>query len=466
MDVAEREKRAVTLSSVIAAVGLTGLKLGVGAVTGSLGLLAEAAHSGLDLVAALITYAAVRISGKPADLHHQYGHAKVENLSAFVEVLLLLVTCGWIVVEAVERLVHPRGVQPTIWAFGVVGVAILVDFSRSRALARAAEKYDSQALAADALHFSTDIWSSAVVLVGLGLVKAGEYSGHPETWARADAGAALIVAVLVLTVSLRLGRQAVDVLLDRAPSGLDHEIVAAVERLEGVLDCGRARVRRAGSQTFVDLNVAVARNLTLEQTHDIAEQVEAAVRQLVPGADVIVHAEPQERAGELLAERVRAVASNHHLDVHHISVHKISDQLYIDLDLEVEGHLNLTQAHELAGQLEAALREDIPDIAEINTRLESRDDHLDYGQDLTSRSSELVQRVEALARETAEVRDCYDVRIHRVHGNLFVSLHCTFEGEWSIEAVHEAASAIEGRLYREIENLERVVVHAEPVKPP
>src|SRR5271167_4845580 len=232
----QSEKRAVALNSVFAAVVITGLKVVVGITTGSLGILSEAAHSGLDLVAAAITYFSVRVSDMPADAEHQYGHGKVENFSAFIETGLLLLTCVWIVYEACKRLFfHSVEIEPSVWAFAVMATSIAVDYWRSQRLQHIASKYDSQALRADALHFSTDVWSSAVVILGLALVLAGRSYSQP--WlSKADPIAALVVACIVVQVSWRLARQTIDALLDAAPAGVRARIIEEVYRVDGVLE--------------------------------------------------------------------------------------------------------------------------------------------------------------------------------------------------------------------------------------
>ena len=256
-----REKKVVAATSVVAAIFLTGTKLVVGLLTGSLGILAEAAHSALDLVAAVITLFAVRVSDKPADETHPYGHGKVENLSALAETLLLLLTCVWIIFEAIRRLFFVTiEVDPSLWAFLIMGMSIVIDFSRSRALARVAKKYRSQALEADALHFSTDIWSSAVVIVGLIFVKIGEYRGGDKTiFERADAIAALVVSAIVICVSYKLGRRAIDALLDRAPQGLAEQLSKSVQEIAGIRRVTRTRVRDVGNRIFVDMTIDVPR---------------------------------------------------------------------------------------------------------------------------------------------------------------------------------------------------------------
>lgn len=292
---ADKEKRFVASTSVLAAVALTSMKIVVGYFTGSIGILSEAAHSGLDLVAAAVTLWAVRASARPADEDHPYGHGKIENFSALFETGLLLATCVWIVYEAMKRLLFEEShVEVSVWAFVVMGTSIVVDISRSRALARAAEKHRSQALEADALHFSTDVWSSSVVIVGLCCVWAAERFHLP--WLKqADAVAALGVAGIAMIVSLRLGKKSVDDLLDAAPAGL-IERVAHAARVPGVLAVTQVRVRQSGAHTFADIHIEVPRGMTFDGAHELTHAAEDAVREAVPGADIVVHADPAEAA--------------------------------------------------------------------------------------------------------------------------------------------------------------------------
>lgn len=289
----ERAKQSAALSSLVAAIALTAFKIVVGLATGSLGILAEAAHSGLDLVAAAMTFVAVRISDRPPDSTHLYGHGKVENLSALAETLLLLGTCVWIAWEAGHRLMyHTAVVEVTVWSFVVMATSIVIDFSRSRMLSRAAKKYHSQALEADALHFQTDIWSSTVVIVGLVCVKLSEWVPALAGLKQADAVAALGVSMVVVWVSWQLGRRTVDALVDRAPEGMEERIQAVVEALDGVRDCHAIRLRYSGPVLFIDLHVTVDGNQTLFAAHTLTETIEDVIRGEVPGADVTVHPEP------------------------------------------------------------------------------------------------------------------------------------------------------------------------------
>jgi cation diffusion facilitator family transporter len=290
---ANHEKNSAALNSVVAAFLLTGMKVVVGVMTGSLGILAEAAHSGLDLAAALMTCLAVRAATKPPDQDHAYGHGKVENLSALAETLLLLLTCAWIIRESVVRLTARHvEVDASIWAFLVMAISIAVDISRSRMLSRVATRHRSQALEADALHFSTDIWSSAVVILGLLGVKLAGWYPNLAFLLKADAVAALVVAAIVVAVSGRLGFRTIQGLLDSSPPGVGEQVIKTVSKMDGVFDCHAVRVRHSGPYYFVDLHITVDGEQSLRSAHELTERVEQAVQEILPDADVTVHPEP------------------------------------------------------------------------------------------------------------------------------------------------------------------------------
>lgn len=292
---AKREKRSAALSSVFAAIGLTTFKLIVGVLTNSLGILAEAAHSGLDLVAAAMTYFAVRASDKPPDKEHTFGHGKIENLSALFETLLLLATSGWIIYEAIQRLFFVSvKVEASIWSFIVMGASIVIDYTRSRILYRAARKYNSQALEADALHFSTDIWSSSVVILGLIGLYIARYIPGLDWMHKADSVAALVVAVIVIYISGQLGWRTISALLDTAPQGLAEKIEKVAASIPGVVDAHAIRIRPSGAHTFIDMHVTMNGNVSLNKAHATTEAIEEAIMKEVSPADVTVHVEPAE----------------------------------------------------------------------------------------------------------------------------------------------------------------------------
>jgi cation diffusion facilitator family transporter len=298
---AEHEKRTAAATSMVAAVGLTAFKIVVGISTGSLGILAEAAHSALDLIAAIITYLAIRISAKPADQTHLYGHGKVENLSAMIETMLLLVTCVWIIYEAVNRIFFKTvAVEASYWAFIVMAASIIIDFSRSRVLYRAARKHNSQALEADALHFSTDIWSSSVVIIGLIIVKIAEIKKEWFFLEKADSIAALFVAIIVIYVSIRLGIRTVQALLDAAPRGLYGTIKKTVEEIPGVMNCHNIRFRSSGPRIFIDIHILTDGTQSLNSAHELTDLIEKKIQETLPQADIMVHPEPGKNSDDFL----------------------------------------------------------------------------------------------------------------------------------------------------------------------
>lgn len=457
----QREKKAVALNSVWAAIGITSLKVVVGVSTGSLGILSEAAHSGLDLVAAVVTFFSVRLSDKPADADHQYGHGKVENFSAFIETGLLLLTCVWIVYEALRRLFfHETHINPSVWAFVVMGISIVVDVWRSRRLRHIADKYDSQALLADALHFSTDIWSSAVVILGLGFVLAGELWSIP--WlAKADPIAALAVACIVVYVSWRLARQTIDALLDGAPSGVRTRIIEELYRVDGVLEIERVRIRRGGSRYFVDVAVAMPRTVTFQKSEQISNEVAECIRELLPDADVVVNAVARAHRTESVFDRIRAVATRNNLNVHDISVQDHSGKLLVEQHVELDETLSLKDAHDRVTLLETEMRADMPEISNILTHIESEPARIETS-DGTIRVPSFERKLYAVTESFPEVVDMHDLVFKRVGGRLYLSLHCTMKDDLPLSRVHDIQTAMEGRFRQEVPELFRVLIHPEP----
>jgi cation diffusion facilitator family transporter len=455
------EKRAVAGNSVLAAIAVTALKIVVGITTGSLGILSEAAHSGLDLLAAIITLFSVRVSDKPADSEHQYGHGKIENFSAFIETGLLLLTCIWIVYEAIRRMFfHHTAVEPTAAAFLVMFVSMAVDYWRSRALGRIATKYESQALEADALHFSTDIWSSAVVVLGLVLVLVGR--SYDIAWlADADPVAALFVAGVVVYVSSRLARRTIDALLDAAPAEVRGKIVAAVSSVDGLLEVDRVRIRRSGNRYFADVSVGLPRGVTFQRSEQVSRAVTEAVRSVLPNADVVVHSVPRASLAENIFDRVRAVATRNNLNVHDVSVQDIGGRLHVEQHLELDERLSLKDAHEQVSLLESEIRRDVPEISTILTHIESEPATIETSDEIV-RDAALEKRLRAAAAEFPEILDVHDVEIKRVRGRLYVSCHCTMSDELPLSRVHDISTELEIRFKQDSPELFRVLIHPEP----
>jgi cation diffusion facilitator family transporter len=455
------EKRAAAGNSVLAAVVITGLKVVVGISTGSLGILSEAAHSGLDLIASLLTFFSVGVSDKPADADHQYGHGKIENFSAFVETGLLLLTCAWIIYEAVLRLFFRRiDIEPSIAAFAVMLFSMCLDWWRSRVLARIASKYDSQALEADALHFSTDIWSAGVVVLGLGLVLLGR-TLHVDWLRDSDPIAALFVAGVVVSVSWRLARRTIDALLDAAPPGVRSQIYDAVLRVEGVLEVDRIRIRRAGNRFFADLAVGLARTVTFQRSGQLAASVTDAVHKVLPDADVTVQPLPRAQHSENVFDRIRAVATHKNLNVHDISVQDLDGRLHVEQHVELDERMSLKEAHDEVTELEADMRRDVPEISEILTHIESEPATIEKPEEVVS-DAELEHRLKAVASQFPEVLDVHDFVIKRVRGRMYISCHCTLSDELSLARVHDIQTELEIRFKQDAPELFRVLIHPEP----
>lgn len=460
-DLMRAEKRSAAGNSVLAAVVITGLKVFVGFTTGSLGILSEAAHSGLDLIAALLTYFSVGVSDKPADADHQYGHGKVENFSAFVETGLLLLTCVWIIYEAVVRLfLRHIEIEPSIAAFAVMLFSMAVDWWRSRALGRIAQKYDSQALEADALHFSTDVWSAGVVVLGLALVTVGR--AYHVDWLRdSDPIAALFVAGVVVSVSWRLARRTVDALLDAAPAGVRSQIYDAVLHVDGVLEVDRIRIRRAGNRYFTDLAVGLARTVTFQRSDQLVAAVSDAVHRILPDADVTVQPLPRAQRTENIFDRIRAVAARRNLNVHDISVQDLAGSLHVEQHIELDERMTLKEAHDQVTELEADMRDELPDISEILTHIESEPATIEKPEELVS-DAELEHRLKAVAAQFPEILDVHDFIFKRVRGRLFLSCHCTFSDDLSLARVHDIQTELEIRFKQDAPELFRVLIHPEP----
>lgn len=455
----ERAKRLVALLSVLAAMLLTSLKLTVGLTTGSLGILSEAAHSGLDLLAAIVTVSAVGVAGRPADKIHPYGYGKAENLGALTETVILLVTCVWIIYEAIRRLIgNVVEVDANVWAFAVMIVSVLVDLGISRALMRGARRYDSQALQADALHYSTDVLSSSVVIAGLVFVRLAAAFDVPAL-ERADAIAAFGVAAIVLMVSFRLGRAAISALLDVAPVGLADKVNEAAERVPGVREVRQTRVRRSGAASFIDITIAVSRRAHFEEAHTIAESVSSAVRSAVPRSDVVVHVDPLTEVDETLADIVTAAASARGMRAHGLRLRALGNSFKLELHVEVAASLSLGEAHRLVTDFEAAVKSEVPWLGDVNSHIEPLEEALPSIPE-ESESEVIRNLVEGVAKSGRI--DVHKVEVFLANDEWHVSLHFVVPPETSIIEAHRVSERLEKNLRESIPNLGRIVLHTEP----
>ena len=450
-------KEQAALGSIAASAGLTAAKAVIGLLTGSLAILSEAGHSLLDLSATLLTYFAVRISGKPADAEHQYGHGKIESVTALAETALLFLLTAVVIYAAVQRLIgaEPHAVEATAAAFVIIIGSIVVDFFRARTLKRVAIATSSEALQADALHFGSDMWSSVAVLIGLCGVAAG-YS-----WA--DAAAALVVAVFIGIAAYRLGRRTVDTLTDTAPAGVRERVSAIARQVPGVVAVERVRARPAGAVLFVELGVGVSRTLPLDRVTAIKEQLTRAIRADLPAAEVTITTEARALDDETVRERVMVIARDMGVAIHHVAVQAIEGSLSVSADLEVEGTQQLVAAHETASRLEEAVRHELGPNVEVETHIEPLPADILAGHDATAvRLGEVREALSLLAAEIAELGEIHDVRVRETPDGEIVNFHCRVDPALSVAAVHDMVDALERRLRRRFATIRRVIGHAEP----
>jgi cation diffusion facilitator family transporter len=451
------DKEKAALGSIAASAGLTVAKAVVGLLSGSLAILSEAGHSLLDLAATVLTYFAVRISGKPADAEHQYGHAKVESVAALAETAFLFLLAAGVAFAAVQRLVGERvyTVEASVAAFAIITISIVVDFFRARTLQRVADKTSSQALEADALHFSSDMWSSMAVLVGLGGVALG--------YSRADAAAALVVAVFICVAGWRLGRRTIDTLTDTAPAGVSERVAATARRVPGVVGVESVRVRPAGAVLFVELAVGVSRTLPLDRVTAIKERLTRDIRADLPKAEVTIITEPRALDDETVRERVILIARNSGLAVHHVAVQALANRLSVSADVEVEGTLPLAAAHETASRLEDAIREELGPDVEVETHIEPLPAVVVAGRDATpARVAEIGAGLAALAAGVKGLGEVHEVRVRETTDGEIVNFHCRVDPALSVATAHDLVDGLERGVRRRFPTIARVIGHAEP----
>ncbi len=460
------EKLHAALVSILASAILAISKLAAGLFTGSLGIMSEAIHSLLDLAATIMTYFAVRISDKPADAEHHYGHTKIESIAALAATGLLFVASGWIIYEAIHRLRSGSvEVEAHPIAIAIIVASIAIDYFRARALRKVAKDTRSQALEADALHFSSDMYSSMVVLLGLGFVAFGFPAG--------DAIAAMIVSVFICKAGWELGKRTIDTLLDTAPEGAAKRIEAVAESVAGVVAIERLRIRPAGSILFVDIEVAVARTRSLKDIAELKNELIEKIRAEMPEAEVTVIAHPRALDDETVHDRVLVIARNLGLAVHHVTVQTVigpADRrtLAISLDLEVDGRMPLIDAHQIATQLEDAIASELgEEDIEVETHIEPMIEHRLAGIDLSGPELQAIEDLlQSGARSVGTVRDVHDLRARRTDEGTIVNFHCRVDPRMTVEDMHQAIDEVERIARAARADIRRVIGHAEPIGVP
>lgn len=463
------EKQKVAFTSVMAAVFLTVIKIVIGIFSGSLGILSEAAHSALDLGAAVVTFFAVRLSDKPADRDHNYGHGKIESFSALIETALLLATCGWIMYEAVERLFLGKAmeVKGTFWGVGIMLLSIIINVSRARALKKVAKKYGSQALEADALHFDSDVWSSLVVIGGLICVAIGDFLKIPLL-SYGDPVAALGVSVLVISVSVQLGKRTIDVLLDTAPKGMVSEILKEVNQVNGVLDVDNVRVRPSGPNYFIDLSVGLNRNESHRVVHSIVHEIRDRLQQKIPNSDIVISTYPIDVGGAEDREvyhTVKRVVDKFPVctNIHNIHVYEVADKKYIAIHIEVKESLNLKESHDLSHKIIELVQSDLKDVQDVSVNFEYvRQRHI-QAEDITGQSQELIKRVEDVVNRDYERLNCHDIKVYREGEKLAIFLHCEFGADYCTERIEKISDIVSKKIRECSKDIENIHIHPEPM---
>ncbi|WP_213285242.1 cation-efflux pump [Bradyrhizobium sp. sGM-13] len=449
-------KTSVAAISIFASAGMAAAKFAVGIAIGSLALISEALHSSVDVIATVITWLVVRVSDQPADEEHHYGHGKFESLSALFVIALLYVLAGGILVESWSRL-REGAPPPTVSAvpFVVLVIDIAVNFWRARALHRTARQTRSQALAADALHFASDVLGSLAVIAGLVLTGLG--------YAWGDSVAAIAVAVMISILGLRLGRSTVETLLDRAPAGASEKATAAIRAVPGVVGVERVRVRLVGPTHFIDAIAKVPRTYPIDRVEAIKKTAQVAVTQALGDADLTFTAVPVARDNESVRERIMVIARNAGLAVHHVTVHDLGARLIVGIDLEVDGDMELTAAHAIAHDLERSIREEFGEDVEVDTHIEPLEPELPHGTDAAPERVETIKAaLSRFAGGNGAIHDIHNVRVRDTDAGEIVNFHCRAAPSMSVIKVHENVDEIERALRRAFPSIKRVISHAEP----
>ncbi|MSO94330.1 MAG: cation-efflux pump [Thermoleophilia bacterium] len=444
-------QRRIALVSVGAATALMGVKLATGLASGSLGLVSEALHSGTDLVAALLTFFAIGVAGRPADRSHPYGHGKAEHLAALGEAFVLLLVSVAVGALAGARLAGWIEIETTTawWVFAAVGVVIVIDISRTFVSVRAARQYESAALASNALHFGSDLAGTVAVLGGLLAVRAG--------WQAGDSIAALFVALLVVVAAARLIRRNVDVLMDRAPDSTVRAAWTAIATLDPPVEVRRLRLREAAGRTFADVVIGVSPGAAVSQGHAVADRVEEAVQAALPGSDVVVHVEP---AGDeaALRERVReaAMSVSRVREIHNLSVIELPDGADVSLHLKLPGELPLDEAHAIAEEVERAIIEGVPEVIDVQSHLEPLLEPA-AGRESDDDPAEIDRLVRAATGVPPRA-----TRFLQTDDGIIVFLTLVLDPAASLAVAHATASSVEQQVLSAVPGVAAVVVHTEP----
>jgi len=453
------KKLRVAYISLLAAFFIVGIKLLATLLSGSVGVLSELFHSSTDLIATMVTILSISYSTRPPDKNHHYGHEKIESFSALFQVIILVIMCAWLIYESIERILHPVIVHIDILTFSVIIVCIVIDFSRSRALMKVAKETHSQALEADALHFSSDILSSFVVLTGMVFT-------YLNIAPLADPISAMIVSAIIIITTLGLSRKAINSLLDRVPKGIQDEILLKVSALKGIEGVKSLRIRGSGAKTFIDMIILIGRTKLFSESHQILDVVEKTIKDVIPNADIVIHSEPIETESETINEKIRMAVTEEGFKCHDIFSHKIGDEIFTELHVEIENTNDLVKAHKSVSLLENKIKEKIPVINNVKVHLDEPSEILYDTVDVTEQSNEIIRNLKNILDSEKKVSSYDEIKVIKTSGKIRISLNCVFGSNFSFEEVHDTVTILESRIYLTLKelfpNIANVIIHAEP----
>ena len=459
-----KKKIRVAKVSLFAAFFMVFIKLIAAYFSGSLAVLSDVFHSSIDILATVITIISIKISARPADDDHHYGHEKVESFSALVQVILLVAICSYFFYESINRLFFEKGhvVTVSIWTFAAIIIAMTIDFTRVKVLRKTAKETNSPALEADAAHFFSDLLSSVVVLISLVFT----YFNISKI---ADSISALIVAIIILYTGLKLSKKAIDSLMDRVPAGLSDKIKYETRLVQGVEDIKSFRIRSTGSKIFIDMIITISRLVPFSKAHEIMDSVERRIKQISPNTDVVIHSEPVETKDETINEKIRMIVNDFDLKCHDIFSHKIEDQIFTELHVEISDTDDLKKAHDIISDIEERIKKEISVISDVKIHIDEPSELLYDTMDITDRSRELLRYIKNILDSYNSIENYCDIKVLTTSGKIRVSLNCEFDLNLSFEQVHDHVTLLESKIYLSLKelypNLSNVIIHAEPKDP-
>ncbi|MFA5011227.1 MAG: cation diffusion facilitator family transporter [Ignavibacteria bacterium] len=465
MDIQEeinsKKKIKVANISLLGAVFIVTIKSLASYFSGSIGVLSELFHSSTDLIATFATILSIRYAAKPPDKNHHYGHEKIESFSALFQVFILVLMCAYLIYESIDRIISPVSIKLNIFVFLAILICIFIDIQRSRALMRIAKETHSQALEADSIHFSSDILSSVVVLIGM-------IFSYFEWSSLADPISALVVSVIIIITTLGLSKRAIGSLLDRVPDGIEESITEHISSIKGIEGIKNIRIRGSGSRIFVDAVIMIGRTKSFSMTHELMDLAEKSVKKAFPNADVVIHSEPVETENETLNEKIRIIVTDSGFKCHDIFSHRIDGDIFSELHVEIENTNDLIKAHEIISNLENSILEKIPVIKKIKIHLDEPSEIFFDTIDITATSNDLIDNVRRILDDEEKITDYGDIKVMNSAGKVRISLSCSFISKYSFEEVHEVVTILESKIFLYIKelypNLSNVIIHSEPSK--